>query len=109
MMRASVRYHARCVARYWNAAVDTHADMSSDQFDFYADCIADLLGKPETAGRILDHGAGRGEIGIRLRGRGFEVEFSEFSRRFLDEIRSRGLVCSPSDELPRERYDSVFA
>jgi hypothetical protein len=109
MIRASVRYHANCVERYWNASVDTHADMSAKQFDFYAERIADLLGQPHSAGRILDYGAGRGEIGIRLRDRGFEVEFSELSRRFMDELRAKGLVCIPWNDLPPEHYDAVFA
>jgi len=109
MLRASVRYHAKCVERYWNAAVDTHADMSAKQFDFYTERIADLLGEPRTAGRVLDHGAGRGEIGIRLRERGFDVEFSEFSENFVREIRARGLTCSPSGDLPPARYNAVFA
>jgi SAM-dependent methyltransferase len=109
ILRASVAYHSRCLARYWNSAVATHADMDAARFDFYADAIAKLLGAPQTTALVLDHGAGRGEIGTRLAARGYRVEFSELSTGFVAEMRSQHLVCYYPDEIPSARYDVVFA
>src|SRR5262249_59423798 len=109
MLRVSVRYHARCVRKYWNAAQSTHANMAPETFDFYADHIAELIGGDADNGLILDHGAGRGEIGTRLMQKGYDVEFSELSDTFLDHMRSNGLTCYNADHLPASRYRVCFA
>lgn len=109
MLRASLSYHARCMHRYWNAAQTTHASMEPATFDFYAERIAALIGSQPVAGPILDHGAGRGEIGTRLMQRGYDVEFSEVSTRFLDCMRHQGLRCHGSEQIPAGRYQVAFA
>lgn len=109
LMRSSERYHRWAVRRYWSRqAAPTHADMSAGAFDFYAGRIAELLGPPARAGRVLDHGAGEGSIGMRLAARGHEVEFSEFAAHFIARIRAAGHRCHAVDAVPAGHYDTVF-
>ena len=107
-MRISPAFHARATAAYWSSVVKTHADMSEESFDFYAAHIATLLGPPEQAGRVLDHGAGDGKIGMRLRKLGYNVEFSEFATQFIASIRAAGFTCHHVDECPLGRFDTIF-
>jgi SAM-dependent methyltransferase len=108
-LRISVDYHSRCLARYWDSGAATHADMGAERFDLYAAGVAAQLGPADRIGLVLDHGAGRGEIGVRLAERGYRVEFSELSQRFVSDLRARNLVCYFSHEIPAIRYDAVFA
>lgn len=107
-MRVSPGFHARACSRYWSSVDSTHADMRQESFDTYADHIARLLGRPDQIGRVLDHGAGDGQIGMRLAKAGYDVEFSEFAPQFIERIRSAGFTCYQVDEVPMARFDTIF-
>jgi hypothetical protein len=109
LMAASRRYHTRVARRYWQSVDATHTDMSGESFDFYAAHIAELLGPPAECGRLLDHGAGDGAIGMRLRQLGYEVEFSEFAPHFIERIRASGHRCYESNAVPAAAFDTVFS
>lgn len=107
-MRASSDFHARATARYWSSVDNTHADMGEASFDTYASHIAKLLGPPEKVGRVLDHGAGEGQIGMRLAKAGYDVEFSEFAPQFVERVRAAGFTCYRIEEVPLQRFDTIF-
>jgi SAM-dependent methyltransferase len=108
LLRASTHYHRWCVTRYWYAGAATHADMSIECFDFYADQIAELLGTPASAGAVLDFGAGRGEIASRLQRRGYHVECTDLAPTFVQASIEAGLPAHQVAELPSGRYDTIY-
>jgi hypothetical protein len=108
LLRASRKYHAHVVRRYWESTDNTHADMTAATFEFYTEQIAALLGAPADCGAVLDHGAGDGRIGMQLAVMGYDVQFSEFALHFIEHISSSGYRCYAADAVPADSFDTIF-
>ena len=106
-IRVSPFIHGTVARLYWSRATATHGDMSDERFSFYADSIYRLLGR-EPRGVLLDFAAGQGQIGLRLAARGLTVEYSEYSPKFIEQMRRAGLTVFRNDDIPKDRYDFVL-
>ena len=76
-------------------------------FEFYTNELLKIIG-PVKGRRVLDYGAGSGQIAVLLRQAGADIEAVEVKYRLVDELKKRGIKAwHVSDELVRQ-YDIIL-
>lgn len=80
--------------------------MSDQQFDFYASEISMLLGGGD---KLLDYGAGNGELTLRFNQLGYKADAAEFSDNFKNTIECKKLNFIDATNLPLSEYDLIVA
>jgi len=94
--------------RYWANAEKTHFDMDTGQFEFYARELGALIG-PMQGLRILDSGAGRGELSHLFRNAGAAVTATDIAPQFVERMCAEGLEAyTPGNLPPQSRFDAIL-
>lgn len=116
IMRISESYHKKIVTEYWAKAPATHGSMDESTFDFYAKELGKLIDLycPTNGKTLLDHGAGRGEIAIRMASYcaavygGGGVFASELFEPYRQSLADKGLEVFNSEDLPKNKFDIIL-
>lgn len=108
LLMMSEGYSRKTAIRYWATAQKTHSDMDSKNFDFYFDKIVPLIG-PLQGVRLLDYGAGRGELAQLFRRAGASPTATDIALHFVQKMREEGIDAYLPDALPNEsRFDVIL-
>jgi len=103
----SKRYASNVAKSFWSKTKVTHGSMDESNFDFYAKELIKLIGNVKGL-RILDYGAGGGQISKRFTQAGAEVHAVEFVEHFIQDIQNLGIKAFLPNEIPENtKYDVI--